>query len=183
VGMHPGDEKRITLQPEDAFGAIYAKKFGNLTYIKRFNVTTKYPLFINAPNATQGKVFTYLNNPFTYVVTDSIALIENVSLNQTIGVPDTLWKGRVVNVTAEYVFVYALAPDGAIVETTLGNISIQRNETTITTIILKNIGEPMILNKAVGHVYGFDGDTMIVNLNHPFAGQPIVADIKLVSIN
>ena len=158
VGMRSGEQKRIVLQPDKAFGMPDARKLQKLPCSQTFQKTIRMP------------ADEYVKRFSTFPVLD-----KEVEL-----VP--YFKSRVTEVTERDVALEFQVADGASFNDSFGTVNVATNNNWITTTLKPQVGAPFPLKEGLGVITSTDGVTITVDSNHPLAGKTIVLELEALSV-
>lgn len=190
--MSVGEEKNITLEAKDAFGARDPSLVFNYERVStqdRINTINK-TMWITTSVFTQtfseqpilGQTYNLSQMPWPYKVIDlnstNVELEQEATLNQEI--PYGLFTLRVMEINDKEIKLKMFGND-TIVPTANGNYIVNFTATEIITTLEPQIGQEITLTglpKAI--VTGMNSTDVFLDANDPNAGKTITVDVKLV---
>lgn len=156
VGMQPGERKTVTIPPEDAFGVVDPHK------IEAFPRTRR--IAASLCMGTDAFARRYKGSPSvgTSVIYDPYLKAEVVSVNET-------------QICLELSPLY---PDGIRIEEAFGSTIVRKENGYYIVELEPAVGAAFELAGRTGRIKGVDGDTFLVDFNHPLAGKSLELDIS-----
>lgn len=158
VGMAVGGQKRVTLPQEKGFGAQDAQKVLQFERVRTI------------PRKAYVKAANYVKKFGRFPVKGQ--KVRDVPYFQSL----------IKEVTDKYVLLEALAEDGQQYEADYGVTTIQTTPEKVVLSLDPRIGAPFVMKKSKGVIVEKDEKSFFVDFNHPAAGQPIVLDFQVLSV-
>ena len=158
IGMRLGGKKTVTLPPEQGFGQHDPKKVIVLPKIKTF------------PKLATVK-------PKDYVLKFNSFPVSGKHIDFT-----PYYKSKVVEVNEGYVILEAQTAGKKNFEADYGTTIVKTVEDDIHVVLEPRVGAPFALKEQTGRIVKADEETFTVDCNHPAAGEDILLEIEVVSI-
>jgi FKBP-type peptidyl-prolyl cis-trans isomerase 2 len=158
VGMKPGETKRLTLTPEQAFGLPDPRK------------RMQFPLAITLPRVVTLPAEEYVKRAGAFPVVGQ-------ELQLTPYFPARVTAVREKDVDLEF-----LVEDGKSFKEPFGATVVKMSDKGITTTLTPVIGSSFPLQGGSGIITSSDGKTFTVDQNHPLAGKTVVIDLTLNAV-
>ena len=157
VGMGVGEERNITLTPEEGYGEQVPEK------VQTVQRTAILPKFTD---------LSPLN--FKTAFGKEPEIDETVSLNY--------WSARVVNVSNSTVKILHEPKNGTAVNTDYGTALVTINDTHVITTLTPELGAFIITDLGDGVISDINESYITVDFNHPLAGKTLVFEVKVREI-
>jgi len=160
VGMKVGEEKTVTLPPEKAYG-YWSEE--NVEEVERLQVM---------PRVEEIEL-----DMFEEVMG------QKAVVNQTVESPGMPWEMVITKVENNMVYVKHNIANGTVVPTYLGNSTITVDDENIYSTL--QVSEGDVIATDIGYLKVLEVDENLVTLdaNNLLAGQTIIFNLKLISIN
>lgn len=166
VGMHIGEEKKITIAPEEAYGV------------------SRQDLIIELPKSQELERFLEVDSE------EFVGLFGfDAKLDEEFNNPSLAWKLKVVEISNNVVTLENLLVEGEPIQMEgVGWVSYvdSVSEDKIVLIQDPKLGDEVILPNADSYVKGIISEVSDLNfeidLNHPLAGKVLVFDITLMDV-
>ena len=155
IGMKLGENKRLTLTPEQAFGQPDPQK------------RTQFPLAITLPRVVILPADEYVKRSGTFPQ-------KGHELQLT-----PYFPARVTEVREKDVVMEFQVEDGKAFSEPFGTTIVKKTENEIITNLTPVIGSSFPLQEGTGIIISSDGKTFTVDQNHPLAGKTIIIDLTL----
>jgi len=194
LGMKPGEEKRVTLSPTEAYGAYDPEKVSTLNRIetkKRYAIvprTVRVPDAIfrkRHPNARPGNTIQQGNESYRFLGeengSDDLLLLKRAG--EQVRLPNVPWPFTILQVLNETFFTRQDPVNGSIVTTQLGPALVTTNATSVTMKLSPPIGAKYKTKLGVGRVVALNDTTVTIDFNPPLAGKNLTFDLTVVTIN
>lgn len=161
VGMEVGQQKKdVVIKPENGYGEWSPD---NIEEIPRVQNTSR-------------------------VENISLSLFENVTgekavAGRTVEVPEMLWPITILDTKEDMVSIRHNPENGTMVPTLFGNASLLVTDDRIYAKLEVKPGDKLITQLGYVKVMNVSDTMVTLDVNHELAGQTIIFDLKLVSIN
>jgi FKBP-type peptidyl-prolyl cis-trans isomerase 2 len=204
LGMKVGDSKTITIPPEKAYGLINPMLIQAMPIIENVSATNEIPKVFEVPlnqfesavgtNHTIGEIVTI---PQTNINVTILNITSNVSLSYNLKAGDEMWSlgapwnSTVVKVDEKNITIKANVSKNEIIQylpgapwntTVIGlnnvNITLRHNPIPETTVYVPGMFGQMVPMKV-----SFNETSIIMDRNREHAGETLVFNVTLVSIN
>lgn len=191
VGMSAGDERRVVLAPEDAYGE---KKKGLVSAIKVLQTSPRVVkverelrvpaavFFSGRLDAQPGDVITSGGEEYTYLRRDGSEVVLRVeaSLGDELAIPDVDWPGIIIGEDEIAFTVRQDPPTNGTVETPAGPAKLRvTDDEVIVEVLVEKGGRWRHQQFGEGLVTEHNGTHITVDFNHPLAGETLVFDVML----
>lgn len=157
VGMDAGDSRRVTLAPQEEFGAPDPKLVQQIPAKVESPLAMELPIpeFVARYNRfpAQGEVFTYNS----YLV------------------------GTVASI-GEAVITVDFTPRGDRFEEPFGTVSLEKKKDAIVSTLSAKVGSPFTKEGRTGIIVAAGADSFTVDFNHPLAGKPLIVDLQVEEV-
>jgi len=162
AGMSAGEQKRVTVPPEKAYG------------LRDENKVKDYPLVWTQPKTVEMA-------PEEYLARYKKFPVEGAEVNY-----DPYFDALVVEVAEDYAVLSMFPIQEGPVKDTFGTAVITEGEDEMVVTLTPEIGGvfrlPVKETILEGRVVATEGDSFTVDYNHPLAGEAIVFDVKVLSL-
>ena len=157
IGMKVGEEKKISIPPEEAYGDWSPLYVLPTPKFYEINKISEIPLEeFRQGTGSEPKV------------NDTVKL--------------RYWSGRILNVSNESVTVLHEPINDSSVQTIMGQAVITVNSTHVRIEVMPVLNLTVQTQLGMGRVVGINETSELVDYNHPFAGKTIVFQIKVEGI-
>lgn len=157
IGMKLGDEKNITLTPEEAYGGWSSE------YTVSLQRAAVLPKLTDVPLST-----------VVSITGKEPELNESVPLNY--------WTARVVNISDFNVTLLHEPENNTVIETEYGPAVVTLNDTHVVTIINPELGTVVATAIGEGIISDINDIDFTVDFNHLLAGKTLVFEVKVEDI-
>jgi len=195
VGMKVGEKKKVTIPAEQAYGSYDPNNTQTVPRVTKINRTLtldrqttlaveQFEAIFGA-KPEMGKTYSDTELPWNFSVTAveaaNVTVQMDVSKGQKYQVPDSPWPSVVTVVDDEKV-VLKHEPNSTIVPTPLGNATIKVNAQELVVTINPSAGGS--INTVFGplNIKEVTADNIVLDQNHPLAGQTLVFELEVVSV-
>ncbi|OHB32326.1 MAG: hypothetical protein A2X84_01995 [Desulfuromonadaceae bacterium GWC2_58_13] len=157
LGLIPGETRKLTLAPEEAFGTPDP------------NLRRDFPCERTVPRSLRMPADRYLQLAGSFPKEgQDVHLIPYLQC-------------RVVKVEDAAVVLEFSAEDGRRIEEDFGTVSIRVSEADIRTRLQPRLGASFTVENQTGRILSSDGDRFTVDFNPPRMGQSLTLDIEVLS--
>jgi len=160
VGMKVGEEKTVTLSPEKAYGDWSQD---NLEKVDRIQVMSRIE------NVSQDLF--------------EQAMGENAVVNKVFNTSEMPWPIEVIKVENNTVHIRHNPINGTVLPTMLGNSTITADRESIYSRLDAKQGDIVMTQIGYVKIARIDDTTVTLDANNLLAGQTIIFELKLISIN
>lgn len=193
IGMRKGESRRITVAPEDAYGP--EKKGLFATYkvhqstprvipVKREERVPAPVFFSRHLDAEPGDEITSGGTRYTYVRREGnevVLRIESV-VGDHLALPKTSWNGTIIAENETAYLVRQDPPAVDTIETPLGPATLTVTNEAVDLDVIAAVGDSFTQQGRRGRVVAHNGTHIIVDYNHPLAGETLVFDVTLLAL-
>lgn len=194
VGMAIGEEKTVTLAPEDAYGPSNPEmiiemptSIDRIVYLDReFNITLAdfTQVFAEDPvvDAIVGSEAFPWNFSVKSVSGDDITLEYLIDVNDTIVLPQTIWDSTATAKNETTITLVQNPEDGSGIETIFGTGIISLTEDKIDISFDVAVGATVTTPYGQGTILDVTDESVTLDLNPPMVGKTLVFEITVVNI-
>jgi len=160
VGMKVGEKKTVTIPPEKGYGSWSPENIEEIPRVQNTSRVEEVP--VDMFEASTG---------------------ETAVVGKTIMLENMLWPIKIVNIINDTVYVEHSPENGTVVPTLFGDSTLTVIGDRIYARLDAEKGDELVTPYGNVKVLDATDDTLTIDMNHELAGQTIVFDIELVSIN
>ncbi len=194
IGMREGEQRRIVLPPEKAFGPV---KQGLIRKVRIRETTPRVlsverekrvpapPFFSQHLDAKPGDQVRIDGASYTFLRREGpeVILRSEHTLGEQLPLPNVPWNGTITAVNATHFLVRQDPPEKEIVQLPRvgpARLSVTPNEVSLS--LLAQVGDYWnIKDVGVGKIIAKNATHMVVDCNDPLAGKTLIFDVTLVS--
>jgi FKBP-type peptidyl-prolyl cis-trans isomerase 2 len=160
VGMKAGEEKVVKIPPEKGYGVWRPEKAVNISRMQ--NVSRLGDVSLGLLQNLTGR---------------------SLAAGDSVRIPGLLWNMTIIEVNDDVAFFRHDPANGTIAQVLLGNSTLTVVGDRIYAFLEVKPGDRLTTGSGYIRVLEVYNDTLTVDLNHELAGQTLVFDLKLISIN
>lgn len=197
VGMKIGEKKEVAVQPADGYGFYDDNKVQTIPRVQRTNKTIEIDRFATlsqdefkqsfGEEPVVDKEYSIPNIPWKVKIISifaNIVKLENLlTPGKIIQLPNAQWDSLVLGVTKEKIRILHNPKSGQKIQTSLGEATVKLKGSYIELEINAKKGDTIQSLYGPTNVKEVNEDSIIIDANHPLAGQTLYFDVEIVSIN
>jgi FKBP-type peptidyl-prolyl cis-trans isomerase 2 len=158
IGMKIGDEKNITVTPEEGYGEWFPENVKAMPRIVVLPKLTDMPL-----------------STFRAIAGKEPEMNETIQLNHN-------WTGRVVNISTPNMTLLIEPGDNTAINTEYGPAVVTLNDTHIITSLTPELGTVITIAFDEGVISDINETDFTIDFNHPLAGKTLVFEVTVRDI-
>ena len=196
VGMKVGEEKVITVSPEDGYGTydttkvLSVPRIQEIPRIQNINRNVIVPLdeFTKVFNVTPTLQEVYYVDELPWghkvesITDNNVHLTLELEKGKSYTFPKADFPAQVVDMNESTIILKQNPKDGQIVETNMGATTLHVTDDTITMTLDPIVGTRLNTQNGPAVIKAINGDTMDLDFNHPLAGKTLQFKVLLESL-
>ncbi len=197
VGMKLGEKKQIKVLPADGYGLYDDNKVQTISRVQRFNKTEEIDRYAKLTEQDFNQIFnedpvidkeySVPNVPWKVKVNSVFAGVVNLenllTPGKVITLPNSQWESLVLAVTRDKITFLHKPQSGQKINTPFGESTVKLKGNYIELEVNAKEGDTIQSLYGPIAVKEVNETNIVIDMNHPLAGQTLYFDIEIVSVN